>query len=70
VGSTKTKQTNKQTNKQKQKTKQNKKTTKTTTKTLSSFKREKYQGTVKSKIKLQLSNVWDLLTIFWIPPKT
>jgi hypothetical protein len=41
------------------------------TKILSSFKREKYQGTVttKSKIKFQLSSVWDALMIFWIPQR-
>jgi hypothetical protein len=39
------------------------------TKILSYFKRGKYQGTVtiKIKIKLQLSNVWYPLIIFWAP---
>ena len=42
------------------------------TKILSSFKREKYQGTVTIKIKIKpyLSNVWNLLMIFCPPPRT
>ena len=41
------------------------------TKIPSYFKRDKYQGTVtfKYKIKLQPSNVWDPLTIFYAPPR-
>jgi hypothetical protein len=39
------------------------------TKILSSFRRERYQGTVTIKIKLSQYNIWDSLMIFWASPR-